>query len=65
MAKFAAVDLAIFIEQPCAKFIQHGLITRRAFGNDTMGERVCINGIRAEMFQHAAHNAFAGCDIAS
>jgi hypothetical protein len=28
-----------------------------------MRERVSINRIRAEMFKHTAHNAFAGRDI--
>jgi hypothetical protein len=65
IAKLAAVDLAIFVDQPFAKIINHLLITWRAFGISAMGERVCINGISAEMFQHATYHAFSSGDIAS
>jgi hypothetical protein len=27
-------------------------------------KRVCINGVGTQVFCHAAHNAFACCDIA-
>src|SRR4026208_2291967 len=63
--QFAAVDLSVLFKQPCAKLIQNVLITRRAFCNNTMRKRVCINCVCTKMLQHAAHNAFTRCYIAS
>src|SRR5687768_5746593 len=64
-AKFVPVDLTISIENPCAKRINNGLKTRCTFRDHTMRKRVGINGISTKVFQHAAHNTFTGCDIAS
>src|SRR5687767_4426233 len=63
-AKFVPVDLTIFVEYPCPKCVENGLVTRRTFCNHTMRKRVGIDGISAKVFQHAPHNAFTGCDIA-
>ncbi len=64
-AKLGAVDLSILVQDPCAECIQDRLIAGRALGDDAMRKRVRIDGVGAQMLQHAAYNAFAGGDIAS
>jgi len=64
-AQFAAVDLPVLIEQPRAESVEHTFIPRRILRNNAMRERVRVDRVRAEMFQHAPYHAFAGGDIAS
>jgi len=40
------------------------LIPRRAFGDGAVPQRVSIDAVRSEMFQHAANHAFASADAA-
>ncbi len=63
-AELGAVDLPIPTQDPGAKFIQDGFVAGRAFGDDAVRKRVRIDGVGAQMLQHAAYNAFAGGDIA-